>query len=495
MKLQNGLFDEHLKRLEKTMKKEPYWKTAFLGTVFLEEQWMVYQKLAIGRDWNAVSSLQKVMKRFWQALPTGYRMDDKYLVIAEENPVTPVTEQYDPLAGKVVANMIKLIYDFSKKDQKAVSLFAERNFEFLSLYCEITNEHFSLKHPLAEKELAFQTEWMEKVLPVTTAQKKEFITEMQKTEKESILRDYWFSDYRKYPPKRVKAKPLPPFRRVPMKYEALKEQAAAQYPHRLKELSAYEDWLIHPDSYLGLKELCGEKPQGIPTYIWTRRKAPPDYVEFYACMITSYYNLAQLYYQATEDTEGCRGYLHMAACSHKMVFDLIDAGFYCNDFAKHVISQRSVFYTAQMAVAANDCALALALLSHSNKEECKILSELLQGHDEEALNLLKASNSTCSWKEYFQLILNRDKKGLYQYIKKDIISMRRGYEQIAITLFEDIIVYLKLAKQRGIALEINAYEIPEGMLEDTKADQQKYKIVAENFMKELLKNPPPNTVS
>ena len=74
------LINEHLNKTETSLKKAPFWKYATIATVCIEQEYAVYETLAKGCAYDMSKFLGKVIKRYWQAIPTGYSIDESFLL-------------------------------------------------------------------------------------------------------------------------------------------------------------------------------------------------------------------------------------------------------------------------------------------------------------------------------------------------------------------------------------------------------------------------------
>lgn len=70
------LINEHLNKIETSLKKVPFGKYATIATVCIEQEYAVYEMLAQGCAYDMSKFLGKVIKRYWQAIPTGYSIDE-----------------------------------------------------------------------------------------------------------------------------------------------------------------------------------------------------------------------------------------------------------------------------------------------------------------------------------------------------------------------------------------------------------------------------------
>lgn len=84
--------NEHLNKIETSLKKAPFWKYATIATVCIEQEYAIYETLAKGCAYDMSKFLGKVIKRYWQAIPTGYSIDESFLLAIEESIFSPRDE-------------------------------------------------------------------------------------------------------------------------------------------------------------------------------------------------------------------------------------------------------------------------------------------------------------------------------------------------------------------------------------------------------------------
>lgn len=192
-------WNDHLAQIEKIMKGQPFWKIALFGVMCIRRQWPVYERLCVGREWGNAKQISKVIERFWKAIPTGYAIGDSYMGIIEDSAVVG-TEDWDALAEGFIVNMIVLFELFESKDKKAARSIAERNRDFLDLYLDDEANDYQGVHPLMAAEQEFQLQLAEELGTFENKDKKTCIQKYHEQEVESILRDFWFTDYPEYKP-------------------------------------------------------------------------------------------------------------------------------------------------------------------------------------------------------------------------------------------------------------------------------------------------------
>lgn len=104
----------------------------------MERQRPVYEKLSANRPWGANKEVRQVLDRLWKGVPTGLRLDDKYMLMLEENPVEPLDEPWTPTAACMIAASLALIHAFHHKDKQAAEMAFQS--ELCQRLCEIPNK-------------------------------------------------------------------------------------------------------------------------------------------------------------------------------------------------------------------------------------------------------------------------------------------------------------------------------------------------------------------
>lgn len=115
----------------------------------------------------------------------------------------------------------------------------------------------------------------------------------------------------------------------------------------------------------------------------------------------------------------------------------------------------------------------------------RIWLALIQGEDNNARLLLERLEEEKNYPQ-FQMLLDQDVKGLEKYIIKEIRNMRKAFENYLETLAIPEIALLKLAKSRGLELNLPVSEIPAGLLDDAGFDAGRWKLPGQERLDEAL---------
>lgn len=489
-------FAAHLDRLEKELKKQAFWKTALFGTVLLERQWPVYERLALGREWGAAREVRKVLDRLWKGIPTGVRIGDSFWMLLEDNPVEPISQPWDPAAALTVRGCLRLMEVFREKDKKAAGELAEGNLKFLAQALSACGEEGNFAHPLFRAELDFQAALCARLCQVPNSEKEAFVSICKGETVDSIMGELWFPDYPDYKPLKRKKKQEAVLRYTSKQYDALLEEKGRTYwdrrqidiqeRERLLEERVWPDWA-----------------DGTPG----RALTASDVVYTYDVLQWEYSTGAKECLLSTGDGVRAKALYGLAAQSCEALLCLIDRGWPTEKRGTDGFG-RDLLYPAQCAYLAGDIPLALKLLRRSwtteyqgpncqmlrepqtgwlDREEIRVFYALLQENGAEAQTLLDASGER--WTEPYRLLLAGDGDGLHKFIVKQIRALRGHYEYQAYrpTVAFFSLVLLKLARQRGVTAEVpHVVELPPALLDDTPADMKQWPLAGQALLKEAL---------
>lgn len=489
-------FTAHLDGLVKELKKQAFWKTALFGTVLLERQWPVYERLAAGREWGAAREVRKVLDRFWKGIPTGVRIGDSFWVLLEDNPVEPVTEPWDQVAALTVKGGLRLMEIFREKDNKAAGELAEGNLIFLARALSACGEEGTLAHPLFQAELDFQSALCARLCQVPNSEKVEFVNNCKGECFNSIMGELWFPDYPDYKPLKRKKKQETVLRYTSKQYDALLEEKGQTWWERRQLDIQKREQLLN-------KRAWPDWADGTPG----RAMTASDVVYTYDVLQWEYSTGAKECLLSTGDGVWAKALYGLAAQSCEVLLCLIDRGWPTEKRGTEGFG-RDLLFPAQCAYLAGDVPLTLKLLQRSwtteyqgpncqmlrepqtgwlDREEIRVFYALLQEDEGEAQNLLNASGER--WAEPYHLLLAGDGAGLYKYIVKQIRTLRGHYEYQAYcpTVAFFSLVLLKLARQRGVTVEVpHVVELPTALLDDIPADNEKWPLAGQAFLKEAL---------
>lgn len=504
-------FAAHLDGLGKELKKQAFWKTALFGTVLLERQWPVYERLAVGREWGAAKEVRKVLDRLWKGIPTGVRIGDNFWMLLEDNPVEPVAEPWDPAAALMIDNTLRLMKLFREKDRQAAGELAERNLMFLAQALAACGEEGNFTHPLFQAELDFQSALCARLCQVPNSEKVEFVNACKGENFNSIMGELWFPDYPDYKPLKRRAKKKSEIRYSHIRYDEWftklrekDENGLDAWDRSLVGLREYDAWLSWPDQMPN--DYPGQTRNG--RYIPQRWRMPEAFAEVYDYLSLHIYLEARTCWACRGDVELVRGLFWLAARAQEASYALLDRGWPCSDYMDRSCWEAYLPNRAQHAICAGDWALAEKLLARYHKPVklktkpikwnypivTRIWLEMVRGDDEEAMRLIQwAEEKATCWDDggmdyhSFRCLINRDAKGLRKDILREIQSIRKSYENMCETMAPGAIALLKLARRRGMELDLpQVVEIPDGIWEDIPLDGERWKLPGQAVLDRAL---------
>jgi len=518
-------FQAHCQELSKALSRQAFWKTALFGVLLLERQRPVYERLAMGRPWGAVKEVRQVLDRLWKGVLTGVRLDDKFLLALEENPVEPREQPWDPAAACTVEDTLHLIHVFRRKGKKAAGELAERNLRCLCLCLSACGEDCVPEQPQLAAELAYHRELCRRLCEVPNKEKASFLVQCRKEDAGSLLGDRWFPDYPDYPPLKRKAKKLPALRYTHVRYDDYVEKVKQPgqdglnaWEGQQRDLALYNTWLTWPNQ---MPNDC-DIQHPLIQHVVRRWPMPGNLAEIYDYFSLTLRLAARPCWACTEDPEQVRGLFWLSARAQEACYALLEKGWPCSLYLAYLNSMHKYLPgPAFYAMCAGDWDLAERMLKRWHRPlklrgkpapwrkvpVTRVWLALLLGDDEQVRFLMEKgtqgmcppTNDECLWPqrypwngweedcETFRMLLEEDKRGLEKTILKDIRSIRTGYEQDLATLVPYDLVLWKLARRRGVALDLPPVsEMPAALLEDKLLDAEKWKLPGQAILDEAL---------
>uniref|UniRef100_UPI00405656FC hypothetical protein n=1 Tax=Agathobacter sp. TaxID=2021311 RepID=UPI00405656FC len=109
-------------------KKAPFWKYATLAVVCIEQEFAVYEILTKNCFFDMSKFLNKVIKRFWQSIPTGYAIGESYLLAVEESVFEP-RDDWERIALQIVKDIEYTFYMLWEKNAEGAFEVAKRKWK------------------------------------------------------------------------------------------------------------------------------------------------------------------------------------------------------------------------------------------------------------------------------------------------------------------------------------------------------------------------------
>ena len=257
-------------------------------------------------------------------------------------------------------------------------------------------------------------------------------------------------------------------------------------------------------------------------HVVRRWPMPENLAEIYNYFSLTFQLAARPCWACTGDPEQVRGLFWLSARAQEACYSLLEKGWPCSTYLAHPNSmQKYLPGPAFYAICAGDWDLAERLLKRWHRPlklrgevsswrkvpATRVWLAILSGNDEQARFLMEKGtqgmrpptnderlwpqrNPWYGWEEdceTFRMLLNGDKKGLEKAIIKDIRSIRAGYEQDLATLAPYDLALWKLARRRGMELDLPPVsELPAALLEDRPIDDERWKLPGQAVLDEAL---------
>ena len=304
------LINEHLNKTETSLKKAPFWKYATIATVCIEQEYAVYETLAKGCAYDMSKFLGKVIKRYWQAIPTGYSIDESFLLAIEESIFLP-RDEWEELALQIVKDMEHTFYAFWHKDTKAAFVSMEKQFEVVCQYGKLAGLNEKEKNLLVEKTCKNQHELIEELVSIPNKEKKAFIAQLQDRDKVQLVELAYLAEICPDRKEKPAKKKLPEIRNTSVDFD-------------IAEKNSTDDWLLHstPEQWVTkVWERLGSHGAFYTNYV---EKNLPDLCRI---MTGPYSGYAQMDYIKNRMPERVRGFWYLHAYSKLCMYELVEKGY------------------------------------------------------------------------------------------------------------------------------------------------------------------------
>lgn len=458
---------KHNTKINQIFHKALYWKAAAFGTLCIQQEYQVYERLAKERFWDMSSHLKKTVKRFWRTVTMGYAMNDKYLLIVEESFFEP-RDAWEELALQIVQDIQDLYDAMWKKDAKATLEIGTRQFDLLEKYCALVGEQFDTEHPLVKCAMEQQLSWAEELVAVTKQDKKNFLAELSKRDV-PIFIDSDITEIRAQMPKEKKAKKqVPELRYISRHVEEKNEEYMLRIKKEVEDPNYVEDMINET-----LQEY----------------KKSTDFIEKYDTLMNVYISCGKHYLKANNDTVKFKGYYYLAAKAGEICFQLAERGHktYQSVLNENLRTKNNVFYYAHRAILADVWDLAIHFVS-----EDSLLGAILMEDYERAKKYIPEEFTDISKSDELEQLLwtivYLDEKKMNSLIEKYIKQLRRDTKSSPGAYFDSAdLALIKLAMVRGMNCDLNIAELPIHLLDDVKINEDEWRLPEDKGLEELLK--------
>ena len=467
-----NLISEHLKKIETLLKKAPFWKYATIATICIEQEYAVYEILAKGCDYDMSKFLGKVIKRYWQSIPTGYSIDDSFLLAIEESIFLP-RDEWEELSLQIVKDIEHTFYALWQKDMKAVFANMEKQFEVVSQYAELVGVSDKKMNWLVEKTCVNQLELIEELVNVPNKEKKTFIAQLQDREKVQLVElEHLVQICPKRNEKPAKKK-MTEIRNTSVDFDMAEKNSTAE-------------WLLNSTPEQWVTKTWEEFGPGGAFYTNYVEKNLPDLCR----IMTGYYSgYAQMDYVKNRMPERVRGFWYLYAYSKLCMYELVEKGYELkkNSLVQHNMDwfADSIILSAMLyayAAGAEDLIPRLARFARGvykgeKYTEVQDHLELFAGNNNEELYKKVEQWEKSDYQKMILNILKGDAKEFRKTLLSGVRHERKGYDMRGIFFGPWTYACVKLAKKYGLEVEpVKVVEVLDWNFDETPIDREVWKL-------------------
>lgn len=477
------LINEHLNKIETFLKKAPFWKYAIIATVCIEQEYAIYETLAKGCAYDMSKFLGKVIKRYWQAIPTGYSIDDTFLLAIEESNFSP-RDEWEELALRIVKDIEHTYYAIWKKDIKAAFVNMEKQFEVVCQYGKLAGLNVKERNLLIEKTCRNQQELIEELVSIPNKEKKAFVTQLQEREKVQLVALAHLAEICPNRKEKPAKKKLPEIRNTSVDFD-------------MAEKNSTSEWLLYstPEQWVSkVWERLGSRGAFYTNYV---EKNLPDLCRI---MTGQYSEYAQMDYIKNRMPERVRGFWYLHAYSKLCMYELVEKGYELkeNSLVKHDMDwfADSLILSAMIyayAAGAEDLIPRLARFARGVHKECSYTEvqdhiELFDGKNSKELYKRIEQWEKSDYQKMILCILEGDAKEFRKALLNGVRHERKGYDMRGIFFGPWTYTCVKLAKKYGIEVEpIYVVELLDWNFDETPIDHEAWKLPLQEDIDKWLK--------
>lgn len=475
----------HLEEMKAILKQEKaaFWKYAALASACIEQEYAVYEILAKGCFFDMTRYLGKAVKRFWQSVPTGYSMDDSYLLAIEESIFQP-RDEWEETALQIVRDMEQAFYAFFDKK-------AENAFELLNRQLMIAEKCAKLSEMSQESKDAFlkkiftdQRNMVMEIAAVPNKEKKTFLGGLQSRNWKEAIDLTALISLRPVRNEKPEKKKLPEIRNTSVDFDMFAKKRDDKW---LLDATP-EQWVFKIWEELGLG--------GTYEAYYKEKKL----AQFCHIMRIMYYSYSERDYAANRMPERVRGFWYLCGFTTLCTYELVKQEYPAekNSNLIHDMSWHadSILYTAMLfAYAAGTDDLIPRLYSFA-KGVCqnqpytrvKDLVEIINGVNNEKLYDRIAQWEKCDMKEMLLWILKGDAGEFRKALLHSVRHRRKMYDMCGDLLDPWAYACVKIAKKHGIEVEpVRVAELLDYDFDETPVDRQKWRLPLQDEIDEWLK--------
>lgn len=212
----------------------------------------------------------------------------------------------------------------------------------------------------------------------------------------------------------------------------------------------------------------------------------------YGTLVSTYAYCAKIFLLVCNDKQKFKGCCYLAARAGEICFTLYDKGYrdagHRDDFLRSLKNRSNAWYYAHFAILANCRELAVRIAL----EDTLLGSVLMQDYERAKRYLPENIQDikNLSWEQQILwTIVYQDEKKMNQLFEKEIKELRRQTKIAGATYFDSFtLAFIKLAKERNMAYNMNVAEVPWHLLDDDPINEDEWQLPEDSGLEQLLRN-------
>ena len=475
---------EHIKKVEDLLKKAPFWKYATVATVCIEQEYKVYEVLAKDCFFDMTKFLGKVVKRFWQSVPTGYSIGDSYLLAIEESFFEP-RDEWEEIALQIVKDMEHTFYGFWEKSATDTFANLKRQLEIGRRCAQLAGMSTEETDMVISKICTNQKTFVEEIVAVPNKEKKAFLTEFQNKKREQIIDLALVERLCPVHKEKPAKKKLPEIRNTSVDFD-------------MEERKITERWLLDSTPEQWVKKLWESHDYKAAFSIDYTEMELPRFCDIMSWAFGSY---AERDYIENRMPERTRAFWYLEAYNRLCIYELVEKGYPLPE--NHVIYHHMEWFADSRVGFAMICAYAagaedlIPRLYHFTKgvhknhpyTQAQDYMELFAGENNEALYHRVEQWEKSDIREMILWILKGDAKEFRKALLHSVRHARKEYDMGRSFIGPWDYACVKIAKKYGIEVEpVKVVELLDWNFDETPIDRQKWRPFLQDKIDEWLEN-------
>lgn len=467
--------------METTLKKAAFWKYAAVASVCAQQEYSVYKALAKGCFFDMTKFLDKVIKRFWQAVPTGYSIDDSYLLAIEESVFSP-RDEWEETALQIVGDLEQTFYAFFEKDRDAAFDGLNRRLSLVKKCAKLSDMTQAQEEAFLKKIRADQENMIAEIAAVPNRDKKKFLAEFQNRNWEETVDFGALTERRPVRGEKPAKKKIPEIRNTSVNFDKFAERTD-------------NGWLLHatPEQFI-LKYFEESGTGGTYYQYYTEKKL----AQLCGNMSVLYYSYVQRDYAENRRQDRVKGFWYLFSYSRLCAWELAEKGYPVPEksLLRHDMSWHgdSLVYTAMVfAYAAGTEDLIPRLYHFAKGQSCgktytqaQDFMKILGGAKNETLVSRVEQWENSDMRDMLLWILKGEAKEFRKALLHSIRHDRKLYDMSG-DYFLDPWAYscVKIAGKHGIEVEpVRVAELLDWDFDETPVDREQWRLPLQDEIEE-----------